>query len=643
MSHAGVEDGQRGPTTFSGRLSTGALPRLSRPPSQRGDVRTAVNQSRPALPRRVSSQLSAADDASPAMVVDSWRSKAQPRPPPPAPKQVSESPSLPPPPLMNELDSLMMKPGEDIEEVDFTELGKFIGGDAPTDHPQEQKMQRPTAADFFEAAPKTSTTASGEPATWRRAARIGEEEASAGTTVHEAPASVAPLAARPGMNLEIDSELARKANPAVPSPLPLKPSTNGTHLHLHSHPQTTMADSFAVQRSPRSATFREASMSALDDVMSRIKGAINGMHQHSKPLADNASEQLPSRPEPSVPPPGPEKPKWVPPALRPNPPMFRIRQPSDEHPREVFDVTREPPPKSPKPAWNTFTVRLPKRSIPMDPVPKKQINLTKNAGTQVRWEILSFVPPVEGMTKRDLSVNDVLFKPQILKGNIKYRVRIPKSSPRIVSLAKSAVQGSGPRVNLPVNNVGGGRPNSNGAFGKPRVADESGSWRKPLSTPVEEPDPSQEVLNPVSRSPPPELQRFSAAETKQQPFASAPEMTHSRRGSQPKMPEGSAVGFYRDSKLDSSVASSVNFTVRSELEENGEQRPPTPVPAPSRADLDPPVSSRLPSARMPIVPLPTRLEGVASAEATGVTDTTARIGDHKSTADTSVSGSLTTR
>lgn len=604
-----------------------------------------MSQPRPPA-RRLPSQVSTASEvSSPAMAVESWRSNAHPLPSAPATKfptraTASESVPLPPPPLMDGLDSLSMKPGEDIEEVDFTELGKFMDADQQGDAPHEHRAQRPIASDFFEDSP---TTASNDSATWRRHAPVRE------TNDHSAiipPQGALPAtihATSQAKNLEVNAEASRRPAPLLPSSVPAKPPANGNHLHAHSHSQTTVPDGFSVQRSPRSATFRDASMTALDDAMSRIKGAIDGMHQETKPGSDDTPEHASLQEDAIGRPPVPqsrEKTKWVPPALRSNPPVFKSRHHFEEPstPREEFNVTQLPPPPSPKPAWNTFTVRLAKRGVLPEPVSKKQINLTKNAGTQVRWDILSFVPPVEGMTRRDLSVNDVLFKPQFFKGKISYKVRLPRPSPRIANLARTSGQGVGPRVNLPASNVGL-KPGSNGAFGKPKSPADGASWRKPLSnTPVDDSGPSQEVLNPVSRSPPPELQRTGGAtDSSEPPSVSTAETSGSRRNSQPKMPEGSSVAFYRDSRVATKVASTVNFTVLSELEDGAEYQQPDPAPTATRVDIDPPAASRLPSARIPLAPLPSRTEGAGSANTEGPSDTAPRQMDHKGPTDSPVS------
>jgi len=130
----------------------------------------------------------------------------------------------------------------------------------------------------------------------------------------------------------------------------------------------------------------------------------------------------------------------------------------DQQPQEVFDITIPEPPRSPRPAWNAFVVRLPRFSRILEPLTKRQFHLNKSPPGQVRWDILSFVPPVKGMTRRDFSLNDVLFpKTQHVR---RYVVSLhkPNSLPREVS-GLNGTTGSKVRVAPRVNGAG--------AFGGP--------------------------------------------------------------------------------------------------------------------------------------------------------------------------------
>ena len=142
-------------------------------------------------------------------------------------------------------------------------------------------------------------------------------------------------------------------------------------------------------------------MSSLDDAMSRIKGAIDVMHNEAEP----------------------PKAKWLPPALRPKPAHADFAPP-----QEVFDVTAIEPPKSPKPAWNILHVNLPHVIRPVAPPPKTEL-VWPRGQRQPRLEIYSFNPPIDALHRRDTTVNDVLFnRPRILRGQPKYFVSLPRRS-----------------------------------------------------------------------------------------------------------------------------------------------------------------------------------------------------------------------
>lgn len=157
-------------------------------------------------------------------------------------------------------------------------------------------------------------------------------------------------------------------------------------------------------------SFREAPLSTLDDTMSRIKGALDVMHSsHSEAGPSEGARSMASGSSPatstshssSAAP--TRQNRWLPPALRPQGADFKHRW------TEVCANTSSEPPLSPSPSEGKPTIHLPKtcRSIP--PVPKKQLIAFRSFNGPVRWEILSFDPPVEGMTKKSLSLNDVLF------------------------------------------------------------------------------------------------------------------------------------------------------------------------------------------------------------------------------------------
>ena len=224
----------------------------------------------------------------------------------------------------------------------------------------------------------------------------------------------------------------------------------------------------------------------------------------------------------------------------------------------------------------------------------------------VRSDIFSWDPPIDGMNRRDFHLNDLLFPKLIVPkgGRPKYHVSIPR-----LRMFPRPGRGPGPVVNLP-NRPVGGAPMPNGAFGKPREADEAASWRKPAV----KPSPLIEVLevqtlqglDTTSRSPPPETLSISvtAPVAPKADDATPPALggMPAKPRSQHKMPQGSdGVAFSRALRSDSVSApgSTVKFIVSSELEETSVTAAPLTNGVLSQpevrvnGDLSPPATSRV--------------------------------------------------
>ena len=239
-------------------------------------------------------------------------------------------------------------------------------------------------------------------------------------------------------------------------------------------------------------------MSALDDAMLRIKGVLVGMHAQEPSKEVSPKDVVPSNPPSQEVPPAraphviqvslPQTParllardRWVPPALRPR--RF------DEHdePRENFLFTVPHLPHSPD---AQPLVKLPAVSYRVEFIHRKLLQAFGRPPYQARMDILSFEPPVPDMNRRDLSLNDVLFRkpPAAFKGKFRYRVSIPRFR--------------GPKVSMPA--AGLAKPNG-GAFGRPTLADGVSTWRKPTVSPSVRTDFDTDLteLNTMSRSPPP--------------------------------------------------------------------------------------------------------------------------------------------
>jgi len=558
-----------------------------RPPSLKGLSRQS-GDSPWQLPQRLpqSSTSTPTSAPTPAAQANSWRSKTTTSASATARQgQVSETVSVFPdlPSTLQQDHTLTMEPDEELEVVDFSDLGKFVGfGDEPTTLPIQpdelpsgtSQSTRPVASDFFQDALDTSTKSDARP--WRRKF---ERDSDRGIheSSHPAEENTSQLPEPFGMadvgNIQSTPTESQLVSTLLAPSKVIDPSSE-YHSHNTRH---TMASSTGQQRTPRSATFhKEADLSAWDDAMSRIKGALNGMQatdpqrgQHPTGSSDVDVQMNPANvtmpQSPYIPTKsGPFKePRWIPPALRVRYYNFDI------HSRESFLVTGCEPPHSPD---NSFIVQFPSRSRSMDPLNKRQLHLFR-VPVNVRWDILSWDPPVEGMNRRDLSVNDVLFrKPTFHKGKFKYRVALPRS--RVKS--SNVIGATSPRVNLPANTLTS-KFHATGAFGKFSDADGMSTWRKPTSTTPMISEgiaelPTNPALDTVSRSPPPELLPNSDSTTLPKPDVSlsAKDVVLVRSRSQPKMPAGSVVAFYRDTRIDpvdSASDSAVNFIVNSELED----------------------------------------------------------------------------
>lgn len=481
------------------------------------------------------------------------------------------APSFPPAPsALAEIRALAEDPEAELEVVDFSDMGKFLGvpEDVVKETPAETKPSslppRPTravASDFFD---------DDQPLTQAAGTTIAPKDQHDSSSLPVSPA----VQEHVNGHSALPRTHAAQENPSVPD---LEHTSSSKEaVSVGDHGQTVIVPSSssqsASQKTPRNQTFyKEAAMSALDDVMSRIKGALDVMHEkdtHSSEPEIPATRSSLAVPGPSLAKPSPQKERWVPPALR--------SRDSDIEPREVFLTTCGERPRSPKPAWNTFTVRIPKvNSKPLEPLNKKQL-FQLNKFLPVRWDILSFDPPVEGMSRRDFSVNDVLFRKPGYKGKNKYRVALPRT-PRGVP--------TGPRVNIPPQSPTNSKVNGVGAFGRPTVADGASTWRKqPMSSAKPDLVVSKSGLDTTSRSPPPEISSTPndtsippldlSASTKDDLSAAS-----ARSKPQPKMPLGSAVAYYRDSRVVEVAPAPntlVSFIVTSELEESSSslQAPP---------------------------------------------------------------------
>ncbi|KAI0935969.1 hypothetical protein AcV5_004235 [Taiwanofungus camphoratus] len=549
-------------------------------------------------PNQINVAKLSTDTLSSAAEADSWRSKAvSARSTTP---QSSVSPtapaSLPPPPLFAEVASLAVKLDEDLEVVDFSELGKLVGAETiPQSFETRESVTlrslpvrpcRSVASDFFDehtpGVRDQARPARIDEGSWRRKPMDESSVVPDSTVTASAKGKlrVQILAAdtsRPNaLSSTVDSHSIMSSNSRYPE--------EPVRSHSSLGQSAAVPANLASQKSPLTPSYREAPMSALDDTLSRIKGALDGMHTKTEP----------AKPQ-----------KWLPPALRPKPA-------APPHSDEVFDVTGHEPPRSPRP-WNVYDVKFPRISRPLEQIPKNQLQLF-NSQSCARLDISSWNFASEGTYQRYIPPNDILFRRvQFHRGRPRYYVSIPRTWHN--GLRAIVEEGSKPVVNLPPKSTVIKSPHSIS-----RETERLSGWRKPVTPSPSVKDSQTDdtrlhlELDTVSRSPPPEtLPIYSNA-------ASLPKSegvplqvangTLVKSRSQPKMPAGSDVAFYRAARADATMhpKTAVKFIVTSELEDehpsqsNGAQRgsAATSVSAPdTSSNADPSNRHVLPAQRGP--------------------------------------------
>ena len=512
---------------------------------------------------------------------DSWRVKSN--LPQHQHQQIQSRASAPPtfiapPPLaLEQVESIA--DGQDVlEVVDFSDMGKFVGASEAVEvisdpspavkiNAGSSRPPRPVASDFFDE-PSLSGNTNKE-----RVRRKVSQDSIAPLDVkgdiieHGGVSSQAVLLQDSDKGNEDRSIFLDGSYSTDTTPTTSITSTKEPLSHVdqeHGGQSVNVPLNLSSQRTPRNQGFyKEAAMSALDDAMSRIKGALVGMQVNEAPkdpsqtgLLDQESRTTST----TAPPQGAAKERWVPPALRP-----RNFDQGDE-PQEVFLVTIIELPGSTPPVGSSLVVRFPSvLRPPMEGVNKKQLHLFSRFPPPPRMDILSFDPPIHDINRRDLSVNSVLFRLPGFKGKFRYQVVLPRSR--------------GPKVQVPASRLPGV-----GAFGRPTISDGAITWRKSASSPTKPENMSLATglstvgHSPVPQDPPPEASSASMPKPIED-LSTKSDSTPVRSRSQPKMPVGSAVAFYRDSRIDVVDAVPkplVNFIVGSELE-NFKQTSETPI------------------------------------------------------------------
>jgi serine/arginine repetitive matrix protein 2 len=513
-------------------------------------------------------------------------------------------------------------PDEELEIVDFTDFGKFVGVEDNLEEPIAETLATPAtsrprravASDFLDDASPGNENAPAptDVGSWRRKSSLAPAESLPPST----PVEPQTQSASSSSNLDKSAEPAdgvvlsgKGEESTVSRQSTLSSFSNADATASADHPRQGLNQrGFSNQGHPRPprAPYKEPAMSALDDAMSRIKGVIDGMQSGEippgrRPSVSGESDRLSTKqpfPAPSVRPPPAVDSRWVPPPFR------TTRQQGLDVPpvEEVSAVSSCEPPQSPTPSLDSIRVRLPSVSVAHEPLNRRQIQQWKTP-TYLRWDILSWDPPVEYMNRRTLSINDILFRKPFDKGKgVRYRVALPRGAPRTNTHRSGS---DSPRVNLPANSGN----KFSGAFGKSSGSDTLSTWRKPALSPKMESEVAvpDSALRTMSRSPPPESPTTASGD-KSMVKTDTAAISIQRMRSPPKMPEGSGVAFYRGSRVDSASSDSqtmVNFIVGSELDETPDgpikgdaSKPQILVSAPATTVPSHPVTETKPDARV---------------------------------------------
>ena len=574
-----LQETQSQPEPATPQISTGPSPdrsSLFRPPSLKQSSRGPTSGPTAPMTRTRSQRGSQSANQPPATssAVTSWRSSAAPLPPiAPVPRRLSSShspvtPPVPFPSASQVLDAQLLNPGNDenLEEVEFTDLGKFVGVEPKSEDTVAQEDAPEIPIDDRPAPPRSRGDL--EPS-WRRKVPLAP--------VEEQPIVV--LNAAPGATTESPPSREAETVPTSPSvrttstglDSPAKPLAEG------SLPGQTLVvpSSLSSQRSPRTPSYREELRSTFEDTMSRIKGAMQtkpqwnalGAEHHTDRAATNSAIHFAEQPRFG---------RGV--ALAPQLHPTRILDPEEPFTTMTeldHEVQRVP-----------FHVRLPSVSPAREPLSKRELANLRRTIPPLRWEVLSWDPPLDSMSPRDYSVDDVLFrKPPPLKGRSRFIVKLPTSG----SFLFKRVSPAPPKVHLPAKALVNKTVTTTGAFGRPRVADEYSSWRRtlpPIPDQVESTANSDGLVT-RSGSSPPDTDKPSDTTPTVQTETPLPVQWPARPRAEPKMPAGAGVAFYRESKS----SPSVNFTVTSELEDGRQSdASETPLlaedPAPTSQALD---------------------------------------------------------
>ncbi|CAE6418255.1 unnamed protein product [Rhizoctonia solani] len=488
-----------------------------------------------------------------AAVVSSWRKPlTETKPPAPAPEDKPKETQAPPPPPpasahlgglgMPSIEELGKADGP-VEVLDFSDMGKLAGRRTSITSPSEShRRRRSTASDFLDEPLGSKRSNQGQANGWNRDARPNHETHEGRDRMTHGRQS--SLSNKPTN----ESTWSRAAAPAAPG---------------------------SSSQGPRPG-FKEAPISALDDVMSRIKGVLTDMHAEEKPVSAAGPLPAPSKAASGV------SSRWTGNMSNWRDNMGKKQSnspPTEPTPTEPFATTRLERSDTPPPAWKAFTVHINKNTITRPPLNKKQASMAKLPPMPVRWDILTWDPPVERMSNRTLSRDDVLFPKTYMRGVLSARVHLPSTG--------SAAKQTEPNAQRPrlTANIDGKLSRSPNTVNRPlpkSPAFMDTQWRKPQQPVVASPmnnalelqnatiipaDSGEgNQLETTSRSPPPDHQ---AERERGKPNAeSIGHVTSNNAKALSKPSRSPEVSFHRSlHEKRPPNALTVSFTVTSELDE----------------------------------------------------------------------------
>jgi serine/arginine repetitive matrix protein 2 len=431
---------------------------------------------------------------------------------------------------------------ESLEEVEFDDLGKFIGTEPPG--PEETVVPPPMQHGDIPIGDDQPRTRGDLEPFWRRKASPAPVEEQLSVVANALPETTS------------ESPTGREADtdPASPS-IPTASIVTKTLAEGSFSGQTLVVPpSLPSQRSPRAPSYREELRSTFDDTMSRIKGAMQTKPQRNA----LGNEHHPNRAGANSTAHTAEQPRFG----RGVPPSPRSRLPRFPEPDEPFTTMTELDGDIQR--GQRGRVKLPSSFLrALEPLSKRQLANLKMSIPPLQWDVLSWDPPVEGLSIKDYSVNGVLFrKPPPLMGQPRFLVKLPPSGSYLIRRNNSPTT---PKVHLPAKPLLNKTVATAGAFGRPRAADESSTWRRtlpPIPDQVEA-TTSSEGLVTRSGSSPPDTDQVIDVTPSVESGTTQPAQWPTKSRAEPKMPAGAGVAFYRES----TSCPSVSFTVSSELED----------------------------------------------------------------------------